>query len=95
MDFDESKIDELLKITKENNKILRWLRSMQRWNSFFSFLYWIIILGSVLGVFYYFQPIIQEYANIFHGSVDVIKKFKDEINPVPPNINTVKKLLGN
>ncbi len=94
MDIDMGKIDELLEITRENNKILRGMRSTQRWNSFITFVYWVIILGSVFGTYYYFQPLIQKYTNIFQTSVGVLQKVQENINPIQTDIKTVKKIIG-
>ncbi|MDO8572937.1 MAG: hypothetical protein Q7S11_04205 [bacterium] len=60
MDSDLKKLaEENLEISRENNKILRSMRSASRWGSVFRIFYWVIIVGSMLGAYYYFQPFIQ------------------------------------
>ncbi len=83
MDVDNQKIDELLDLTRENNKILRAMRSTQRWSSFFKFVYWAIILGSIFGTYYYFQPTIQKYMNAMQTSVDVLQKLESAAGSIP------------
>ena len=94
MDLDSQKIDELLELTRENNKILRSMRRTQRWSSFFTFVYWAIILGSIFGVYYYFQPTIQKYMRPILTSVSILEKFEGQAGAIPTDLNVVKNLLG-
>ncbi len=95
MDFDTQKIDELLELTKENNKILRSMRSTQRWSSFFTFVYWAIILGSIFGTYYYFQPTIKKYMKTMQVSIDILQSLEGAAGAIPTNMQAVKNLLGN
>lgn len=94
MDLDSRKLDELLEITRENNKILRGMRRTQRWGSFFRLVYWTVILGSVFGVYYYFQPTIQKYMKTFRTSVGIIQNFEKTVGSIPTNVQSVKNLIG-
>ncbi len=94
MDLDSRKLDELLEITRENNKILSGMRRAQRFSSFFTFAYWAVILGSVLGVYYYFQPTIQKYMKTFQTSVSIIQNFEKTVGSIPTNVQSVKNLIG-
>lgn len=93
MDTDTRKIDELLELTRENNEILRSMRRSQRFSSFFSFVYWVVILGSILGVYYYFQPTIQKYMKTFQTSVGIIQNFEKTAGSITTDIKSVKNLL--
>lgn len=94
MDIDEQKLDEILELTRENNEILRSMRRSQRWGSFFRFLYWLIILGSIFGVYYYFQPTIQKYMHTMQTSVEVLQKFESAAGEVPTDVNVLKNWLN-
>lgn len=94
MDLNESKVDELLEITRENNKILRGMRRSQRLSSFFSLIYWAVILGSILGTYYYFQPTIQKYMKILQASESILQNFEKSIGSVPVDMQMVKNLMG-
>lgn len=89
-----AKLDELLEVTHENNKILRSMRRAQRWSSFFTFLYWTIILGSIFGVYYYFQPTIQKYMKTFQTSIGIIQNFEKSAGSIPTDVQSVKNLIG-
>ncbi len=94
MDLDNQKINELLDLTRENNKILRAMRRTQKWSSFFTFLYWMLILGSIFGTYYYFQPTIKKYMQTIQTSVDILQKFKEAAGTIPTDLQALKNLLG-
>lgn len=94
MDSESHKIDEMLELTKENNKLLRTMRRSQRMTSLFTYLYWALILGSVLGIYYYFQPTIQQYKKVFQSSINILQNFEAKAGSIPTDIQTVKNLLG-
>ena len=64
----EKLIKENLELTKENNKMLRKIRSYQKWQQITRALYILIIIGVTLGAFVYLQPIIKQITSIFSGS---------------------------
>ena len=94
MEMDERKLDELLQVTHENNEILRSMRRTQRWSSFFTFVYWAVILGSIFGTYYYFQPVIQKYLKTAQTSMGIIQKFESTAGAIPTDMQAVKNLLG-
>lgn len=94
MDFDTQKMEELLELTRENNKILRSMRSAQRWHSFLRLVYWMVIFGSVFGTYYYFQPTIQKYVKSIQTSVGILQNLQNAAGAVPSDIQTVKNLMG-
>jgi hypothetical protein len=59
------KIDELLDLTKENNRILRSMHRRMIWSQVFSFIYWIIILGVAGWSYYLLQPYLLKYINTY------------------------------
>lgn len=94
MELDSRKLDELLEITHENNEMLRSMRRVQRWSSFFKLSYWVVILGSIFGVYYYFQPTLQKYVKTFETSIGIIQRFEKAAGSVPTDIQSVKNLMG-
>lgn len=94
MDLDARKLEEILELSRENNEMLRSMRRTQRWKSFFTFVYWAVILGSIFGVYYYFQPTIQKYTETFKSSVGVLQKLESAAGSIPTDIQAVKNLVG-
>lgn len=56
-------LEDLYKLSLENNKILRSLRRHQRIGLFFTILYWGIIIASLLGAYYYIRPVVGALTN--------------------------------
>jgi hypothetical protein len=75
-DFAYDKIDEILDLTKENNRILRSMHRRMLWSQIFTFIYWLIILGVAGWSYYVFQPYLMKYI----GSYENIMKSLDSMN---------------
>lgn len=56
----------------ENQKILKKLLLHNRWISLVNAIKWIVILGAAFGLYYYFQPVIDQtidlYKNVMTGA---------------------------
>jgi type II secretory pathway component PulM len=100
-DLKDPDIDELKQIVKrqgavieETNKMIRGMRSAQRWHTFVRLLWWAAILGlSAVSYYYYVQPyltsILNAYQQAQHGVqqaqsfqqtlADIFKRFFEQI----------------
>ena len=83
MVMEESKLDKLIKLTKENNEILRGMRSHQRWATFAAILYWLFIIGIALGAFYFVQPYIVVVIESYNSMVESVNKVKEVGESIP------------
>jgi hypothetical protein len=88
--MDDSETHKLLKetfeLSKDNNKMLKRLQSNMRWGRFIHSLYWIIIIGSAFGAYYFVQPYIDQLLQVYSG----VQNIGDSI---PTNIlDTLKGL---
>lgn len=72
--------EELLQLTRENNKILRGMRSSQRWDRLFKIVYWLAILGVSIAGYYLVQPMISPLMNNFNS---IISSFQGMTNGLP------------
>jgi hypothetical protein len=61
-------IEETFYLAQENNKMLLKIRSVQKWDVFWSLLKWFVIIGIALGSFYYLEPYVNKIIN-FYGSI--------------------------
>ncbi len=77
MDFDERKLNEMLSLTRENNKILRAMRRSQRWDAIFKVLYWGVIFVALISAFYYIRPVYQKYAEVMETSMGAIERIQN------------------
>jgi hypothetical protein len=62
------KLDELLRLTEENNKILRGMRRAQRLAAVGRVLYWIMLALVAYGTYYYLQPYLKQVEEIYSGA---------------------------
>jgi hypothetical protein len=74
---------ETAELTKENNKILRGIRRSNRVSTFLRVMYWIIILGSAFGVYYYTQPYIDAIVKSYNGMRENIESVKNITTKLP------------
>ncbi len=54
----EEKLEAIYQMTLENNEVLRSVRRQQYMSSFFSVIYWLVILGSIGSAYYFIKPFI-------------------------------------
>lgn len=71
MESGQELLEENLKLTKENNKILLGLRRSQRLGIAFTAFKWIIVISLTLGAYYYLQPFLEQLLQIYSGLGDV------------------------
>ena len=76
-------LEKTFEMSKENNHILKGIRSSNRWAAFFRIFYWVIIIGISVGAFYYVQPYInvafKAYKNI-QGDLNNVKSVVDKVS---------------
>lgn len=81
---------ELLKrniaISEENNDILRGIQRSMRLARMMSVLYWILIIGSAVGAYYFIQPYLEQAMGIYGGA-------KTQINGAGSSVNELLDLL--
>jgi hypothetical protein len=80
-------LQEILELTKENNKILRGLRSAQRWDRFKRTLYLVILAGLAIFGYYYMQPYFKALSDAYleiQGSVQDIQNAGNQIGDIMP-----------
>jgi len=62
MDSESRKLlEETHSLAQENNRMLHSLRRSMIFSRVLSFVYWIFIIGSLIGVFYFIQPYVDQF----------------------------------
>ncbi len=68
MDPESKKLlEDTLRLEQDNNKILHSMRRTMRFSSIMTFIYWIIIIGSAVGAYYYFQPYFNKILGVYNS----------------------------
>ncbi len=61
-----------LELSQENNKMLHSIRRSMVWGRVMRIVYWVIIIGAAVGIYYYIEPYID-------GAVDAYGNFKGDL----------------
>lgn len=71
-------LEKNLKISEENNELLKKMHRTQRLAQIMSISYWVLIIAITFGVYYYLQPYLEAifgvYANLMGGIEDIQQK---------------------
>ena len=77
-------MQENLELARENNKILKGMRRSQRFGLIFKVVFWLVILGApVLLYYYFFAPYIEQILGIYteiQGGAEAVQN----INAITP-----------
>jgi hypothetical protein len=73
---ERSLLENTAALVKENNKILRGIRSSNRWSTIFRVIYWLIIIGLGVGAYYALQPYLM-------SAIGIINKGQSILNSLP------------
>lgn len=66
-----------LGLAQENNKMLHSIRRSMFWGRVTRIIYWIIIIGAAIGVYYYIEPYIDSVTDAFSSVKGDLKSFGD------------------
>jgi len=92
----ENDFEKLLKLTEENNKMLRKIRRNQIFSSWTKAIYWIIILGALFGAYYFLQPYINSFnKNIqnLQNTINNISSSTSDLSTSIPGMSEMKQFL--
>ena len=78
----KEQLAEVTKLARENNKIMRKIQRSMRAGLLFRVLYWVIVIGSMLGVYYYLQPFMDNIKDTYGELISIPDKIKDFELPV-------------
>ena len=69
----EKLVTENLRVARQNNELLQKIRRGMIIGRLFSALYWLIILGSALGIYFYLQPYIEGFGDFSEQIKEFLK----------------------
>jgi hypothetical protein len=70
---DKRKLEKVLSLSQENNAMLHKIRSVQKTAQMFRAIYWIFILGSALGAYYFVKPYLDGILSLYTGGTSSFK----------------------
>ena len=77
---------ELLKrvvaLSEENNNILRSMQRSIRLGRLITFAYWLFIIGSAVGAYYFVQPYLNQILSVYGGAKSGLDSFSGILDTV-------------
>ncbi len=64
-----------LELAQENNKMLRSIRRGMFWGKIMRVVYWVIIIGAAIGVYYYIEPYLNGAIGAYGGVKGDLRSF--------------------
>jgi site-specific recombinase len=88
----EEKLNEIFRMTEENNTILRSMRRTQYISNIFRLLYWTLIIASLGGAYYFIKPIITGFSENEGGVSDTLKQL-NILKSQLPEVKLLQEML--
>lgn len=67
-------------LAEENNKMLHSMVRSMRLQRIMTIIYWVFLVGSAVGAYYFIQPYLGDLINVYGGAGDVLKTFNETTN---------------
>ncbi|MBM2818198.1 MAG: hypothetical protein HW401_788, partial [Parcubacteria group bacterium] len=68
-------LERTLKISEENNKILKNMRRAGRLGAAFRIFYWLVIIGLGFGTYYFIEPYVKQFNAVYSQFNNTVKNF--------------------
>jgi len=92
-EYNTELLETISELVEENNEILTALKQSERRSNIFRFIYWMLVLGALSGIFYYLKPIVDFLFANFHN----LKKLLYGVSQVSeslPETNNLKNIFN-
>lgn len=76
MEPSEKQLQEILELSRENNHLLKGVHRRARWSMFFWILRWAIVVGILLGAYYYVEPYVDKATEAYHKTTDTLRRIQ-------------------
>lgn len=74
----DTTLQEILRLTQENNEMLRFMKRREEIGTIFKVIYWGLILASAYGAYYYVQP----YLNLMVQNLQILSSSTESLQSV-------------
>ena len=89
---DKKALKEVLELSRENSKILHKMKRAAFLNKLVRVLYWVVIVGSAVSLYYYMQPLLEQLIRTYTdllGTVEQVKGATGTVNQLGQNLNGI------
>jgi len=87
----KSLLEKNVRLAEENNKLLKKIYGSIKWGRFFKAFYWILIIGTSIGAYYYLQPVIETMQDSLRALLDTGSSIKDFGESLPDIGNILQR----
>ena len=87
-------VEESRNLAEENNRLLRKIIRANRWARIFKLLYWLVIIGAMVGAYYYIQPFILDLIDVYEGLLSGVENLQKTGEAVSEAVNPVNLSPG-
>ena len=95
--MEESEVKTILKLVKENNRLLRKMRRNAIIGNILRIIWWAVLIGlPIILYYYYLQPYVDQFVETYQGlqsGVENIQNFGDQL-PQFPGLDWLKNIIG-
>jgi len=81
-------LEEVLELSRKNNKILHGMQVRARFGAIFKFAYWVVFIGVIVWGTYYLQPYIKILTDTYNTISGQVESLQNGIQGVT---NTIQK----
>jgi len=74
---DKKLLEESYRLSQENNRLLKSLYSSMRIRRYMSIVYWVFIIGSAIGAYYFIEPYANQVLDVFGSAKSNLNSFGD------------------
>ncbi len=90
----QEKLEEVYRITVENNHILHGMRNRERVANALRIVYWLVIILSLAGAYYYIRPVIDLFTTNKDKVDQTLMQFQ-ELQQQLPQMKVFQQFLNN
>ena len=72
---DKKLLEESYRLSQENNRLLKSLYSSMRIRRYMSIVYWVFIIGSAIGAYYFIEPYANQVLDVFGSAKSNLNSF--------------------
>ena len=69
-------LEQNIKLLEQNNRILRKMQRSLRNSMILRMFYWLVIIGSMFGIYYYLQPFVDNISDAYTELISIPEKLK-------------------
>ncbi len=80
---DEDKIDEIYRLVKKNNSMIKRMHDAQKRAFIFRLIKWFVVIALAVAVYVYIEPYVDQFEGLYENFKETSEKTQDFLENVP------------